>query len=199
VSRNAATQHGRGRNQVPAVSIIGRKNSGKTTLLAALAAELKRRGLRVASIKHCHHGFDVDRTGSDSWRHYEEGEVEAVLLAAPGRFALLGRAAAGQQAPDELIATHLGHLGFDLVLVEAFTESTLPKLEVFRRAVHDEPLFPLLDRQQRDRYIGIVTDDPGSLEVPVPVVEITRSGAHIAAAADLILASVNLKRDDNEG
>lgn len=181
------------RAATPAVSIIGRKNSGKTTLLVGLAAELKGRGLRVASIKHCHHGFDLDRVGSDSWRHYEEGEVEAVLLAGPGRVALIAGAQAGQQDPEALIATHLAHLGFDLILVEAFTESNLPKLEIFRGAAHKEPLFPLLEDRLRGSYIGVVTDAPDSFSGEIPVIELAENGAHIASAADLVLASVNLE------
>ena len=53
----------------PMIGIVGRKNSGKTTLLVAVAAELKRRGLRVASVKHGHHAFEIDHPGRDSWRH----------------------------------------------------------------------------------------------------------------------------------
>ena len=65
------------------LSIIGRKNAGKTTLTVALARELARRGERVMTIKHGHHPADVDREGSDSWRHFREGPAERVLLATP--------------------------------------------------------------------------------------------------------------------
>ena len=58
------------------ISIIGRKNAGKTTLTVALAAELARRGRRVMTIKHGHHPADVDRPGSDTWRHFHEGRAE---------------------------------------------------------------------------------------------------------------------------
>jgi molybdopterin-guanine dinucleotide biosynthesis protein MobB len=75
----------------PAVSVVGRKNSGKTTLLVALAAELQRRGLRVASIKHSHHDFEVDQPGKDSRRHFHEGGVEAVLVASSSTIALVVR------------------------------------------------------------------------------------------------------------
>ena len=66
------------------LSIIGRKNAGKTTFAVALTSELARRGRRVMTIKHGHHPADVDRKGSDSWRHFHEGRAERVLLATPG-------------------------------------------------------------------------------------------------------------------
>ena len=75
----------------PMIGIVGRKNSGKTTLLVAVAAELKRRGLRVASVKHGHHEFEIDHPGRDSWRHVHEGEVEAVLFLSSGKLAMVMR------------------------------------------------------------------------------------------------------------
>lgn len=81
----------------PMVSIVGRRNSGKTTLLVGLAAELRRRGLRVASLKHSHHEFEMDVPGKDSWRHFHEGGVEAVVIASPAQRA--ARAAPQAGAP----------------------------------------------------------------------------------------------------
>ena len=65
------------------LSIIGRKNAGKTTLTVALASELARRGRRVMTIKHTHHTPEVDRTGTDSYRHFQEGRAERTVLVAP--------------------------------------------------------------------------------------------------------------------
>src|SRR5215212_6297503 len=75
----------------PAVCIVGRKNSGKTTLTVALAAELGRRGRRVATIKHGHHAFETDEPGRDSWRHFNEGRAEATIMAGTGKIALVMR------------------------------------------------------------------------------------------------------------
>jgi molybdopterin-guanine dinucleotide biosynthesis protein len=72
----------------PVVSVVGRKNSGKTTLVVALLAELTRRGRRVASIKHGHHAFETDQPGRDSWRHFQEGGAEATLMVGAGKIAL---------------------------------------------------------------------------------------------------------------
>ena len=73
----------------PVVCIIGRKNAGKTTLTVELAAELNRRGRKVMTLKHGH-GFQVDQTGRDSWRHRHEGGAVRTVLAGPRDFAVIG-------------------------------------------------------------------------------------------------------------
>ncbi|MEJ2678872.1 MAG: molybdopterin-guanine dinucleotide biosynthesis protein MobB [Gemmatimonadota bacterium] len=84
----------------PIVSFLGKKKSGKTAVTVAVAAELTRRGRRVMTIKHGH-GFDLDRQGTDSWRHMHEGRAHRVVLAAPGEFAVMGEWPDGQPlGPD---------------------------------------------------------------------------------------------------
>src|SRR2546426_4350700 len=73
------------------MSIIGRKNAGKTTLLVALAAELVRRKFRVMTIKHGTHAADTDQRGKDSWRPWPEGGAERVLMEGPGQRVLWER------------------------------------------------------------------------------------------------------------
>jgi molybdopterin-guanine dinucleotide biosynthesis protein MobB len=173
------------------VSVVGRKNSGKTTLLVQLAAELRRRGVRVASVKHSHHEFDIDIPGKDSWRHFHEGEVEAVVVASPTRLALVARAEAADRDPVELVRRFLQGQRYDLVLVEAFKQAPLPKIEIFRRSVHAAPLGgdelgP--HAGSAGRHIAMVTDAPAVVgEVPFPVIPLSADGAHITAAADLLL------------
>ncbi len=75
----------------PMVAIIGRKNSGKTTLLVKLAAELHRRGYRVMTIKHGTHTFNIDPATTDTYRHFHEGNAERVAMVAPDKFALVMR------------------------------------------------------------------------------------------------------------
>ena len=70
------------------ISIVGRSQSGKTTLIEKLIPELKRRGYRVGTIKHSHHIFDFDKTGKDSWRHKDAG-AETVIVASPGKIAMV--------------------------------------------------------------------------------------------------------------
>jgi molybdopterin-guanine dinucleotide biosynthesis protein MobB len=179
----------------PVVAVIGRRNSGKTTLLVQLAAELKRRGLRVASIKHSHHDVEFDTPGKDSWRHFHEGGVEAVLLASPGRVALVARAEGDDHDPLALVRRFHAGQGYDLVLVEAFKHAHVPKIEIFRRAAHPLPLYgnelPAAPARgtgsAQAGHIAIVTDVPLALDAAVPIIPLREDGGHVAAAADLLV------------
>ena len=139
------------------ISIIGRKNAGKTTLTVALASELARRGHRVMSMKHADHPAQVDQPGVDSWRHFHEGRAERVLLVSPEMRVLFTR------APDEydpfgLVREHLS--GADIVLIEGYKGAPLPKIEVFRRAVGPQPLYDPT-AANAEEWVAIVTDDYG--------------------------------------
>jgi molybdopterin-guanine dinucleotide biosynthesis protein B len=118
------------------VAIIGRKNSGKTTLVVRLAAELHRRGHRVMTIKHGAHTFNIDPASTDTYRHYHEGHAERVAMAAPDKFALVMRW--GDELSAEEIATRFMS-DADIVLCEGFKRSMLPKIEIHRRAAHASP------------------------------------------------------------
>ena len=168
----------------PAVCIVGRKNSGKTTLTVALAAELRRRGRRVATIKHGHHAFETDEPGRDSWRHFNEGEAEATLMAGTGKIALVMRID-GEPDPARLIRELYAGRGYDVVLIEGWKHGALPKIEVFRRAVHDRPLYDANDPDAATRFVAIVTDDP-SLDAGCPVIMLDPAGAHVTRVADLV-------------
>ena len=116
--------------------IAGFKNAGKTTLVVALLRELTSRGLRLATIKHAHHEFDIDHPGKDSHRHREAG-AEEVIVASARRWAHI--AELGGAAEPEL-AQLLQHVGdVDLVLVEGYKHGDHPRLEV-RRAGQTDPL-----------------------------------------------------------
>jgi molybdopterin-guanine dinucleotide biosynthesis protein MobB len=138
------------------ISIIGRKNAGKTTLAVALTSELVRRKHRVMTIKHGHHPADVDRKGSDTWRHFHEGQAERVLIAGPDLRVLFER------SPDDYDPIGLARRymqGADIVIAEGFKAAPLPKIEVFRRAVADRPLYNPRVTNAR-KWVAIVTDDP---------------------------------------
>ena len=168
------------------VSIVGRKNSGKTTLTVALAAELKRRGRRVASLKHGHHAFEIDQPGRDSWRHFNEGEVEAVIMAGAGKIALVMRTE-GEADPAALLRDFYAGRGFDIVLVEGYKAGPFPKIEVFRRAVHNRPIYDPADFDAARLFAAIVTDDP-SLTADCEVIALDAAGAHVGRVADLVEA-----------
>lgn len=174
----------------PVIAIAGRKNSGKTTLTVALAAELKRRGLRVATLKHGHHEFEIDHPGRDTYRHFHEGGAEAVMMVAAGRVALVMRAA-GEPDPEDLLARFYGGRGYDAILVEGYKRGPYPRIEVFRRALHDAPLAA---EEGAAGFLAVVTDDP-SLTLPIPVIPLAADGAHVARVADLVQAQLRSAAD----
>ena len=138
------------------ISVVGRKNAGKTTLAVALASELVRRGHRVMTIKHGHHPADVDRHGSDTWRHFHEGRAERVLIASPDLRVLFERSADDY---DPIALTRRYMQGADIVLTEGYKASTLPKIEVFRRAAASQPLYDPV-APNAGQWVAVVTDDP---------------------------------------
>ena len=138
------------------ISIVGRKNTGKTTLAVALTSELVRRRHRVMTIKHGHHPADVDRQGSDTWRHFHEGQAERVLIASPELRVLFERSA-DDYDPIGLARRYME--GADIVIVEGFKAAPLPKIEVYRRAVADKPLYNPRATNARE-WVAVLTDDP---------------------------------------
>ena len=120
--------------------IVGRRNSGKTHLVARLVRAATARGLRVSTVKHAHHEFDIDQPGKDSHTHRTAGAYE-VLVASAQRWALIHEhRGAAEPGLDELLA-HLAPC--DLVLVEGFKSGTHPKLEVYRTSCGQTPLAPM--------------------------------------------------------
>lgn len=112
--------------------ITGWKNAGKTTLAERLVAEFVRRGWRIATIKHAHHAVDIDRPGTDSWRHRAAGASEVALVGGQ-RYAIM------HEQADPTLAEVLPRLApADLVLIEGFKGDPHPKIEV--RADHTRPM-----------------------------------------------------------
>jgi molybdopterin-guanine dinucleotide biosynthesis protein B len=123
---------------VKVLGLVGWSGSGKTTLLTAMLPLLRARGLRVSTIKHAHHGFDIDRPGKDSYRHRAAGAHE-VLVASGTRWALLHELDGAEPRLEDLLR-RLSPV--DLVLVEGFKSGTCAKLEVHRPALGQPPIWP---------------------------------------------------------
>lgn len=120
------------------LGIVGWSGSGKTTLLTAILPLLRARGLTVSTVKHAHHGFDMDRPGKDTYRHREAGAHEVLVLSGT-RWALLHEIAGPEPRLPDLLARMQP---VDLVLVEGFKTHPFAKLEVFRPAVGKPPIWP---------------------------------------------------------
>ncbi len=156
--------------------IAGFKNAGKTTLVVDLIRELRSRGLRVATIKHAHHDFDIDQPGKDSHQHRCAGAAE-VIVVSDRRWAQI-RELEGQ--PEPALNELLEQLSaVDVVLVEGYKHGTHPKLEL-RRAGMNSPELAGSDPAIK----GIVSDYPIK-GAAVPVMD----RADVAAIADFILVS----------
>jgi molybdopterin-guanine dinucleotide biosynthesis protein MobB len=146
------------------ISVIGRKNAGKTTLVVALVSELAREGRRVATIKHGHHPALVDTEGTDTWRHYHEGHARRVLIESPGERVVFERTESDGD-PEALARQYMA--GMDIVIAEGFKQSALPKIEVHRKSIHPHPLFDPAS-PAAGLWVAMVTDDP-ALRPPCPV------------------------------
>jgi molybdopterin-guanine dinucleotide biosynthesis protein MobB len=158
--------------------LAGWSGSGKTTLLAALIPELVRRGVKVSTIKHAHHEFDIDQPGKDSWRHRQAGARE-VMVASSRRFALMHEL---REAPEPTLDALVARMApVDLLLVEGFKRDPHPKLEVHRPSIGKPFLYP------DDPHIVAIASDE-ALSVPLPVLPL----ADAAAIADFIIGENGL-------
>lgn len=156
--------------------ITGWKNSGKTTLTERVIAELTRRGHRVASIKHAHHAFDVDRKGTDSHRHRTAGAAEVAIVSSV-RWALMHELQGDDEPTLEDILARLSPA--DFVIVEGFKKSSHDKIECRRKDAMDHA--PLTTSVPA--VVAIASDKPEEGE-PLPVFDLN----DVSTIADFIEA-----------
>lgn len=136
---------------LPNVSFIGRSNSGKTTLLEKLIAELTRRGLKVATVKHHSHAIDLDKPGKDSWRHAQAGAA-VTMLASPGQLGIMRHMPDEGEASLDDINKEAQLAGCDLLITEGFKRIGLDRIELVRAARSQELV------SNPDDIIALVTD-----------------------------------------
>ncbi|MDG1463433.1 MAG: molybdopterin-guanine dinucleotide biosynthesis protein B [Gammaproteobacteria bacterium] len=140
--------------------IAGFKNSGKTTLVVELLRFFVSQGLRVATLKHAHHEFDVDHPGKDSYQHREAGAAEVMVVSAK-RWAHLREFNATEEPTFDEALAQLGEV--DLVLVEGWKNGYHPRLELRRSDVKARSL------AQDDPGIKAIVSDIPLPEAKVPV------------------------------
>jgi len=142
---------------IPIVSIVGKSNTGKTTLLEKIIAELAKRGYRVATIKHNRHGFSIDHEGKDSFRHKKAGAVMTVI-SSPQQLALI-RDVDHDYSFDEIRNEFIKEV--DIILAEGFKINDYPKIEVFRFQISGE-----LSCQKKEHLLAVAADVQLDLDVP---------------------------------
>lgn len=145
------------------IGLAGWSGSGKTTLITKVIPVLAGRGLKIATVKHAHHDFDVDQPGKDSWLHRAAGASE-VMVASSRRWALIHELHGASEPPLVDILAKLSPV--DLVIVEGFKRHAHPKLEVFRAAVNKPLLHP-----EDDCIVAIASDGPLP-QAPLPVLQL---------------------------
>ena len=138
------------------ICIVGRSQSGKTTLIEKLIPLLKGRGYKIGTIKHSHHIFDFDKIGKDSWRHKDAG-AETVIVASPGKIAMVKNDHQGTLDGLQKFFEDL-----DLVITEGYKRENKPKIEVVRAARHADVLL-----KADSHLVAVVSDIDLNLNVPV--------------------------------
>jgi len=164
---------------VKVYGITGWKNAGKTGLMVRLVAEFTARGLRVSTLKHAHHSFDIDHEGRDSHRHRMAG-AQQVLLSSANRWALMSELRDATEPALEDLLARLAPV--DLILIEGWKRDSHPKIEAWRSATAHPLIAP------GDPTIRAVASD-APLAVPGRVLFHLD---HTAAIADFIAAEVGL-------
>ena len=140
----------------PIVAVVGKSDAGKTTFLEKLIKELKSRHIKVGTIKHDVHGFDIDKPGKDTWRHAQAG-ADAVIISSPAKVALI------KKMEEEMSLDQAAALisDMDIILTEGYKSSYKPKIEINRTAHSAELLCT------PGELIAVVSDAEWQVGVPV--------------------------------
>lgn len=142
---------------IPIVSIVGKSNSGKTTLLEKIISLLVQRGYRVATIKHNRHGFNIDHEGKDSYRHKQAG-AHMTVVSSPHQLALV-QDVDHDHSFEEIRDKYIQDA--DIILTEGFKVNDYPKIEVFRSELKRE-----LISKKEDGLIAVAADVKPDAGVP---------------------------------
>ena len=164
------------RGSMRIIGLAGWSGSGKTTLVTKLIPRLIARGVKVSTLKHAHHGFDLDQPGKDSFFHRAAGATE-VIISSARRWAILHELREEPEWDLRVLVTKMSPV--DLVLVEGFKRDAFPKLEIYR-AENGKPLI-----HPEDPHIVAIASDVALPQAKIPVVDLN----DIEAIADLLLKS----------
>ena len=171
------------------IGLAGWSGSGKTTLVTKVIPVLVGRGFKVATIKHAHHGFDIDQPGKDSWLHREAGASEVAVVSSR-RWAIVHELAGEPEPPFGDILARLSPV--DLVIVEGFKRHPHPKLEIYRAAVGKPLLHP-----DDNCIVAIATDVPlPQAQIPVVMLDDIESIANVLQAEAMPREQIGNPQDE---
>jgi molybdopterin-guanine dinucleotide biosynthesis protein B len=171
------------------IGLAGWSGSGKTTLVTNVIPVLVKRGLKVATVKHAHHEFDIDQPGKDSWLHRKAGAREVAIVSSR-RFAIVHELCGEPEPPLVDVLAKLSPT--DLVIVEGFKHHAHPKLEVYRAAVGKPLLHP-----DDDCIVAIAADAPlKDAQLPVLMLDDFEGIANVIEAEALPLDRMSASRGD---
>lgn len=166
----------------PIVILAGHSGAGKTTFMEKLIPEFNRRGLKVGTIKHDVHGFEMDKPGKDSWRHKQAG-ASVTVISSPYQIGMIKDVTHDHQ-PDELLPLFPG---VDIILIEGFKRAHKPKLEIFRPEVTKEPFC------KDDQFLLAIISD-ANLDLNAP----RFSPNDIVGVTDFLISHFNLDASLNQ-
>ncbi|RAV12683.1 molybdopterin-guanine dinucleotide biosynthesis protein B [Paenibacillus contaminans] len=144
--------------------VVGYKNTGKTTLICRLVQAFKRSGYRVGTIKHDGHDFEIDKPGTDTWKHRASGADMVAITSAFQTAMIESRPATLQELIGRMNSA-------DIVLAEGFKAEHYPKIVLLKDREHRELLervsFPIAAVCWYDETDAAdAVAEPGKAEVP---------------------------------
>lgn len=164
----------------PVFGVTGWKNSGKTTLVERLISELTDQGYRIATIKHAHHKFDIDKEGTDSFRHRQAGAHEVALVSG-FRWALMHEVGNEGEPTLESMTAHMSPA--DLIIIEGYKSEPHLKIEVRRQASRTNQALA-----DRDNTIVAIAADHDVENTDLPVFDLD----DIKAIAAFLVSKIQL-------
>jgi molybdopterin-guanine dinucleotide biosynthesis protein B len=165
------------------IGLAGWSGSGKTTLVTKVIPVLVKRGLKVATVKHAHHEFDIDQPGKDSWLHRQAGASEVAIVSSR-RWAIVHELGDEPEPPLSAMLAKLSPA--DLVIIEGFKRHPHPKLEVYLAVVGKPLLHP-----DDDCIVAVATDAPlPAAQVPVLMLDDIEGVANALQAEALALDQI---------
>ena len=154
----------------PIIGLSAYSGSGKTTLLSKLIPILKRKGIRVAVIKHAHHSFDIDHPKKDSYKIRKAG-AQQILITSQKRWAkVFEHENEENELTLEEALQNISTATIDLIIVEGFKAAPIPKIEVHRPSI-GKPLIASKDQH----VIAIATDKPENIDSALPLLDLNQA------------------------